>query len=46
MILQIADINLTIPYDGLEKVDPRIGTIERLEDIAASNTHQTRGLSK
>ncbi len=34
--MQVASIKPTIPYDVLEKIDVRVGTIERVEDIAGS----------
>jgi tRNA-binding protein len=36
MIMQAAPLKPTIPYDVLEKIDVRVGTIERVEDIAGS----------
>lgn len=34
--MQVASIKPTISYDVFEKIDVRIGTIERVEDIAGS----------
>jgi len=34
--MQVASIKPTIPYDVFEKIDVRVGTIERVEDIAGS----------
>jgi tRNA-binding protein len=34
--MQIASTKPTIPYDVFEKIDVRVGTIERVEDIAGS----------
>jgi len=34
--MQVASIKPTIAYDVLEKIDVRVGTIERVEDIAGS----------
>ena len=36
MIMQVASIKPTISYDVFEKIDVRVGTIERVEDIAGS----------
>lgn len=34
--MQVAPIKPKIPYDVFEKIDVRVGTIERVEDIAGS----------
>ena len=34
--MQVASIKPTISYDVFEKIDVRVGTIERVEDIAGS----------
>ena len=34
--MEVASIKPTISYDDLEKIDLRVGTIERVEDIAGS----------
>jgi tRNA-binding protein len=36
MIMQVASIKPTIPFDVFEKIDVRVGTIERVEDIPGS----------
>ena len=34
--MQVAPVKPTIPYDVFEKIDVRVGTIERVEDIEGS----------